>query len=396
MKFLINFIIPLLLSLQGFYLESLGFSPPVIMGALLLVCCAALVLLAGGRVEFKGSIVVRFYLVCLCVSIFALLLNQEGYEPSRALGFLVVVVVSISMVIVKRYIDIRVIVIFLISIHSLFFYYQFIAYYVFGADVDFTYYFTGMAQKGWGGSFYHEELGRLRRLGGLYNEPGTYATFIAPLVALAANYLNRSLWYNLAFFLGLASLVLSFSTFGLLFSVLVVLFVLFTYRGKVFLYLSGISFCGFVYAAPYFYYRFFERASLGVDTGLEFRFYFLDQVYLYLSSGVTEFLFGAGLLAPDLSGKIDVIAAVNDSSLIVYLMLTIGPVATVSLVSFLLLCARGVGRFSLAAMMIVLVSKISIFWVFSPFLMSLIFISKHVFSEVTAKNITKARDGLSF
>lgn len=384
MRFLINLVIPILISLQGFYLESLGFSPPVIFGAILLFCSSILVVLMGRKFISNNWVVLIFYLFSLFVSILALLFNQEFYDENRALGFLLVIVVAVSMVFLQKYLDIKLIVISLVFFHSIFFYFQFSAYYVFGIDVDYAHSFTGIAQKGWGGSYYHEELGKLRRLGGLYNEPGTYSTFIAPLVALAACYIKESLWSKSVFYFGLASLILSFSTFGLIFSAIIIGLVLYSYKGKDVLYLGAVSLLGVVFAGPYFYYRFFERASYGVETGLEFRFYFVEQVYMYLTSGVKEFIFGAGLLLPDLSGKVAVIAAVNDSSLILYLMLTIGPIATLCLLGFLLYKSIKVGRFSVAAITIVLISKASLFWLYTPFLLSLI-----LFAQVGANSRTK-------
>ena len=315
-----------LASLQGFYFFNYGIAPFAILGGCLFILLSWVSFLKNHHSininQFTASYV---YILVLILSIFSIFYYQDVYDLKRLIGFCFSILICFSVATVVDERNIKNILEILLIVHTSYFFTQFFSYYLFGIDVDLIKVITGVSQKGWGGSFSLDSLGDLRRFGGLYNEPGTYATFISPVLAMYITYFLQSKKCKIITYLTLLSLILTFSTFAFIFSTLIAITMVIIYKQKA-LFVATTYVLGFVTVIPYFLYRFFERSSYGVDTGTEFRFEFLDITYQYIFSGVAEFFLGTGQLITDFSGKAQLPAALNDSSLFLSLVFTNGPI----------------------------------------------------------------------
>ncbi|MFA0456307.1 hypothetical protein AB4624_01560 [Vibrio breoganii] len=365
----------LFVSLQGFYFTSIGLSPFAVIGAIFIFACY-LILQATSRgytldiASYKPFLVYMILFASSAICIFA---YQDNLDVKRLVGFIMVILLAFTAPRVFSSDSIEISLKLLLTVHVVYFYIQFISYYAFGMDVDLILAVTGTAQKGWGGSFSLDSLGNLRRLGGLFNEPGTYATFIAPALSIFCCYYSKSRFNQYLIYACLASLVLTFSTFALIFSSIIALTLAISIRGKALVYVGAFYGCGLVTVLPYFLYRFFERSQYGIDTGTEIRSYFVNLVFEFLTSGLKEFLLGAGQLITDYTSKASIIWALNDSSLFLSLVFTSGPILTLVIFSILVIAALKKGVFNALAVIIIFLSKASLFWIYTPVILVVLY-----------------------
>lgn len=363
-----------LLSLQGFYFPSIGLAPFTLLG----MCLVILIYLFSINNLYIETSKYRFYplffyLVFFIQSIIAVFLYNDNTDIKRLFAFIIVITLTFISPRVFDNKSIERALKIMLTIHISYFYLQFVAYYLFNIDVDVIKLVTGIAQKGWGGDFSTDRLGHLRRLGGLFNEPGTYATFIAPTLAVFCRYYKNCKRNSQLIYAGIVSLILTFSTFALIFSIIICFAIMFVIRGKSIIYIGTLFTFSFMTVLPYFLYRFIERGQYGVNTGVEIRSNFINIVYEYIFTGVTEFLIGTGQLITDFTGKAYISAALNDSSLFLSLVFTSGPILAIWICITLINKANKIGVFSFVSILIILISKISIFWVFTPVLLVVIF-----------------------
>ena len=354
-------------SMQGGYLPQLGVAPLTIIGGLG-VCILGVIYFfkSKSRVGLLLLSLPAFYICSFLTSLLVLNYYGDDINVKRLSGYIFVIAISFLGCFYIKGIDISFILKWFIVFHVCYFLLQFIAFYGFGFDFDLMGSITGVQQKGWGGSYSDERLGgHVRRLGGLFNEPGSYVTFLAPAIALFARYYNQSFLNRSVFYLGVASLILTFSAYGFIFSTLIVFTVMVKFSGREVYLLWIVYLLGAVLVSPYLYYRFFERQVQGLDTGLDFRYHFIEELYRFTFSGYIEFLFGSGLLEPELEGKVDLIASVSDSSLFLTLILTNGFIMTgIWTVLWFFNCMKSKKIFSLVCFVILFLSKISIFYVY--------------------------------
>ena len=109
-----------------------------------------------------------------------------------------------------------------LSIHLLFFFVQFITYYATGNFLDYLEPITGESQRALGGSYTFSALNiKLIRATGLFNEPGSYSTFVFltyAILQIVRKNLNEDLSITLFDGLVLMSILLTFSIFGFIFT----------------------------------------------------------------------------------------------------------------------------------------------------------------------------------
>ena len=214
--------------------------------------------------------------------------------------------------------------IFTISFHLFFFFLQFFAYILFDIHLDFLESFDGEAQRIFGGSHVYTVIGKLIiRPSGLFNEPGTYAVFIAPLVVcLRLLYAQANRTVNFLFFFGLLSLLLSLSSQGIVsFFVIIASHLLVSPKKTSFISLFSLislmaSFLFFV--LPYIQYRFFGTDYVaGTDTGISLRQEIFNQFFYGFQIKYPLWPnFGPGILAAD--------PVPNDLSLILFMFFKLG------------------------------------------------------------------------
>lgn len=389
-------------SLHSFYSYTLTFPVVSVVGVF---GCAILMLVANiskidisiARAAFS---LIFFYILALFWSVLAVVFYNDDVKIDRVMGFIAVVISTFVFSLVLSKLSAKFLLSSILAAHAIFFYTQFVLYYGFSISLDPLELVMGYKQSGWGGSFEHEILGDFVRFGGLYNEPGTYATFMAPLLALFARYRNFSRMSMLIFWGSYISLILTFSVFAFLFVIIITLFV---FRQRAILTTAFIAPIIFMIVLPYIEYRFITFSSAGHDSGINSRIDFINNIAEYLSYGPVELLLGTGFLSVEF--KIESTGAVNDIGLFIYLIATTGFFFSfIAIVLFVYYTMRG-GRSCFAAALIVLFSKISLFAPFFPFIIIMIFseriqkvsrineISDSISGRIYGSGVNRQRDG---
>ncbi len=364
-------------SLQTYYFYSVGL-PLISIVSLFTMGGVLFVASLGKGIRFPKNAttgIVLGYVLILLWSILGMLFYGESPDTKRLLAFLVVILGALVAVTLIRRFPLESLVRFYLLVHASCFFLQLTAYYTIGHVIDFLAPVTGEEQRMFGGTFVFPIIDRFMRPTGLFNEPGTYAAFVAPFVALFDRWYGKSEWNKRIFWVGLSSLLLSFSFFGLVFSGLILLFSR-NVRGlhRIFGFIATM-----VLVVPYFYYRFILRPSIGLDTGIEIRQVFLEQSLSFLLSDQINLTFGAGLLTLD--PRADLGMAYNDAGLFPYFLHFAGLPLTLLFGAALIYVSIKLDRASRVALLIVLLSKHSLFAPFFPFILVAIFWKNRVASS---------------
>jgi hypothetical protein len=358
------------ISLQTYYFYNI--SLPLISVVCLFIMAGILFaasLEKGIRLPKNASVGVALgYVLILVWSIIGLPFYGDSPDAKRFMAFPVVIMGALVAGALFRRIPLENLVRFYLVVHVSFFFLQFITYYATGYGIDYLAPVTGEEQRMFGGSFNFPIIDRFIRAAGLFNEPGTYAIFVAPFVALFERWYEKSVANKRLFWISLSSLVLSFSVYGIIFGVLITLF---SRNVRGFHRLFGFMAC-LALAAPILHYRFVFRPSIGLlDTGLEFRQVFVEESLRFLLSNPIGLVFGSNLLTLD--PRAEFAAAFNDSSLLLYFLHFAGPLLTLLVGAALMYVSIKSDRASRVALLIVLLSKHSLFAPFFPFLLAAIF-----------------------
>lgn len=354
------FIVALLISLQSLYFFGLGLPFYSVVGVLMLMLYAAVVFCLDGSARFilkPLATQVAGPLSLLILSLLAFVFQGEA-SFSRILGFFLMVAVPLSYSIIANRIDPLDIIRKLVLFHSSVFFIQFCLYYGFGIDFDPVALLSDVKQRGWGGSLNHEFLGAFRRLGGLYSEPGTYSTFLAPLIAVLFAARQSSLFEKCILFVGFLSLVLTFSIFAWVFCVIILSIGVLTSFRKIILILPLMP-LGAWLGWPYVAYRFYDASSSKVDSGFDFREDLLVKILEYAGESWRNLLFGTGLLTEDI--PFTFFGAVNDVGLLVFMQLSSGILGVLFIVAIVFHANWRFGFAGLGVVAIVLSSKVSVF-----------------------------------
>jgi hypothetical protein len=321
-------------------------------------------------VDISSKITIWYFLVFLW-SLIGLYIFDLNLDINRALGFFVV---SISSLVSYKYFKVcslEYTLKWFVLINLIFFYVQLFSYYIFDFEIDYLVNITGEKQRMFGGTFQLPYSMKFIRPTGLYQEPGTYATFLAPMIALFGRY-STTVKNNIIFFLSIGSLFFTFSVFGILFGTIIVLF------SRYIKSIYKISFIAIIiaFSIPYLKYRFFTEA-ITADSSLDFR---IHQVVTTLKLYYNEpfsIIFGSNLLSTNPIIKLK--GAHNDSGLILYLMLFLGPFLSVVTLAILIGSILERDRYSKISIFVILISKISIFMPFFPFMLNAIMMKpKHL------------------
>lgn len=350
------------ISLQAYYFEQIRLALFSVLSLVLMAMILLPAIMSNDRVVRPAAALVGVYVVALACAAVGLVFYGEGADQKRLLGFLTVILSTVVAGHFFKHVFVEDAVRTYLKFHISFFYLQFFLYYFAGITVDFLAPITGEEQRMFGGSFSFPLIDRFMRAAGLFSEPGTYATFVAPFVALFERCYGKKPGDSRLFWLALCSLFLSLSIFGIIFSALIFLFsknVRLKHR------LVGLS-LGFAVISPFIIYRFFVRASLGLDTGVELRELFLENSLAFLSSDPLGFLFGANLLSIDPRAELG--ASSNDAGMFFYLLHFGGVPFTMFVLALVGAAFLRCDRPSRMALAILLLSKQSPFIVLFPFI----------------------------
>jgi hypothetical protein len=343
------------LTLQGLYIHSLGFSPFIIIG--IAICILSSLILKTGPLIIKNIDFVPIFLLftIMLIATFNSVI-YGGFDIKRFLGFLLFLPLYISLLKFKIFDPLRFIK-YVLIIHIAVFYLQFFLYYGFSIEFDPIKDISGRSQKGWGGSYNIPYLGKVIRFGGLFNEPGSYSTF----VALLASLLNIKFYeYKGLLILASISMMLSFSSFGLIFSFILFLSIL--ARSKTITKIIAIFLFIFITAiiSDYFFIRFFSNDISA--NGVSFRLEFLQVIYdKYLSNISYTTFFGLGFFNTDINNALNFDNPINDVGLLIYIFATMGLVGT----CVFIMCALIISQFRFnyfLPFLILLLSKFSLTW----------------------------------
>lgn len=186
----------------------------------------------------------------------------------------------------------------IIAIHCLVFLIQFFSYLLFGVFLDFIEPLTGESQRAFGGSYEISFLSRFIRTTGLYNEPGTYATYMMIFLVFFKDFCvlvdrqNFDRWW--VEILVITTTLLALSNFGYIFVSIYALVVYGSLRTSK---LRLLLFLGLLAAGGVVFFEYFQqRFAYGrTDTGIEFRIF--GVVSFVRNLDWWEFLFGRGFSA---------------------------------------------------------------------------------------------------
>lgn len=376
------FIAVFLVSLQSLYLFSINIPIYSVFGVLLLIFlslfCKRSIYLSN---KFSYSNNFRLEkvvpLILVLISSFGAVFYGK-IDLFRILSIILICSIAFSYAKISIYINPLNIIYKVVFVHSFVFIAQFILFYGFSIEIDPVSIFSESQQTGWGGLQEHEVLGKFRRLGGLYKEPGTFATFLAPLVGVLF-IKSESKAHSYVSYFGLLSIFLTFSIYAWVFSI--ILFAIKFYRTKtaIMLMLPAL-FIGIQLALPYVQYRFLDRADA---SGLDDRIEIINNIIGFNFSNFTYFMFGSGLFTVEIPFDYD--SAINDVGLIFYSLLNLGIIGLFLITIFIL---SSVWKLKIPGIFLgcmILVSKISLF---APMFWIIILLMRH-----TTYTIDKTKDG---
>jgi hypothetical protein len=358
-------------SLQSHYFY--GIDLPLISVASLLVLAVVLVFAstdAAVALPLNRDLgIAGAVLLALAWSMVGLVFYGDMPDAKRVVGFVVLFGAVLVGTRLAQVMPVRELLRSYLVVHVGMFWLQFLVYYTTGVVIDVLEPITGEQQRVFYGTFTVPVFGLLLRPAGLFNEPGTYATFVGPVVALYERWLNVRNSDKRLFAAGLLSLFLSFSTFGIVFGLLIVL----CSRHLRFAYRAVVLTIGIGLAVPYLHYRFVLSRAVGADDGLGFRQVFIQESFAFLSSSPLGLLFGSNLLVLD--PRVHFTGAYNDTGLLLYMLHFAGPVLTLMLV---FLVAAQLDRLDRPARVAVLVAALSKISPFAPiFGLLLVFMLTH-------------------
>lgn len=295
----------------------------------------------------------------------ALFVEDINFRQLLLFPLFVLIIFSISQGTVN--LPVKRLLSFIIILHLFFFYIQFLSFLFFDVKFDFLEFFNGEEQRIYGGSFVVPFLNKFIRPSGLFNEPGTYAVNITPLICAYAMTIDRNKFLSPIFILSLFSLVFSLSVQGIISFFVIALFSLFQIPSKrlisflpfILLLLISVFFFSFTYLD----YRFGLSSGVGNDTGIAFR---VDTFAYYLKSLEAQYslwpYLGPGILATT--------GIPNDLSMLVHTVFVFGILPSIIFTLFTINGFSNLGSGSSAYRNYIF--PINKYWLFISFLLILL------------------------
>ncbi len=285
-----------LFSLGSYYFYNVELYLLQFVGVLIVLPLFRLKYIDIGKARL-GGLAVFFFYAFIVGTVFALIYNNNIFQFSKlAIPVFFCMWLAFAAIMFRGYPLIfhkalrRVIL-----IHVGCFIFQFFCYIFTSQFIDFLEPITGEPQRAFGGSYEISFIPIFFRATGLYNEPGTYSTWLIILLLLYKDNRRRlGIFGNdrMLEFLVIGTILLSFSTFGLVFSILYIISIIIEkgFNLRVILIVALLS-------TPFIYVGFEfldQRMALGSEgAGLGFRYQAMD---LYQSGlNVWNAMFGLGM-----------------------------------------------------------------------------------------------------
>jgi hypothetical protein len=183
------------------------------------------------EIKFDNRFFLRFIHIWFFISLFTLYAVFSSGKLSVVLATFVITVSLLGMYVTTPMIDIREMIYnsfaFVLLMHICFFYFQ-VSYWVFTNDViDLVNYFgLGIGEKFSSSKAYELNGQRVPRFMGLYNEPGTYSSYI--FAAMTPLFSTKR--YFLLKFFSFLTLIMNASLYGFIFFCLSILLFLLNYK----------------------------------------------------------------------------------------------------------------------------------------------------------------------
>lgn len=219
--FLIAFVWIFLMTLNSFYFYDLGMPLFSVISALMSI---PLIIIFRVKYEKYMLLIIAVLICVLLFSLTTMLPNTQHVFPARIpLFFLLVPVVLFSSYLLEKHRKITLNVLkTILVVHLVFFFTQFVYFYTTGNFIDYIMPITGEEQRSFGGNYEIDSSGtELIRATGLFNEPGTYSTYIFLILSLVKQLESEIFKKERLTALDLftvVSVLLSFSVFGFIFS----------------------------------------------------------------------------------------------------------------------------------------------------------------------------------
>jgi hypothetical protein len=341
-----------------------GIAIPAVFGLLLFF--------GGSIVSGNVQIPISVLRVLIWFQVYGLLsiLYLEVTDWKRLIGFFVLQSAIFVGASTTRAFDFGRVALLLILIFGGVFYVQFSTYYLTGIYLNFGE-MLGLHSRNLGGTFVVPTLSlNLMRASGIFTEPGNYSNVMALLLFIYSEYssdANKSKFVNLVTrTLAPLSLLFSFSSFGMVYFI-----VLFALRRVSLLSVAFLGLVGASFILPYFISRFTERTETG--SGIAFRLEYLASA-LSQTGSLKGWLIGEGTLSVpaffSLGGGAD-----NDTGLLVFIMREFG-ILTALAILIAIIVKSVVSRRINWVMIALLTTKLSPFMPLVGFLIGLSLFSK--------------------
>ena len=227
-----------LITLESFYSYYLSYNLVYILALIFLILEASSKIHKINRKDFKiPNIFFIFFLIIFILSV----TSYSYYNPNLEYKFFFKTIYALIFIyclaIAIKNENLKYILSIILLIHSGLLIIQFISFYTFFIQIDFFFLLLGSEQKGahllyrFDRSLSSNFLD-LKRFSGLFNEPGTYCNVVAILSCLLSNFKNLNKFQKIILFISTFSLLLTFSTYGYLFFMIILISYTYNYYSK--------------------------------------------------------------------------------------------------------------------------------------------------------------------
>jgi len=361
-----------LISLQDFYSYNLSFTILSVLGLIILFI---LYTIKSKDIIFEKehkNILLLFYIFPLLLSSINFFCNYEILSYKRIIGLLMCVFTfHIFSSLAKNYYEIiNKALYFVLIVHTAFFYFNLVDIYFFNHLFDPILLFTNFEMQATHFTYIFGK--QILRPCGLFQEPGSYAAYLSPLILFFS--LKNTKKSNFILNLSISSLFISLSTFGFILGAIILYFKK-SYKKSVFKIIFPIT----LILLSFLFSIFRFNINLANDTfnlshedrltkensGFERRLFLLNKLSDSLSDDTAKFLFGYSILNPVSIKDIGSTISSNDSGFFFYSILFNGLIYTFI---FYILYFKFYNRNlkSIAFITLLTFSKISIFSLIFP------------------------------
>jgi hypothetical protein len=223
------FVITFLITLESFYSYYLSFNIAYVLVLVVLILQALSKIDIIKKKDFRlPNNFLTFFLIIFLLSVISHIYYKPNIEYKFFFKILYALIFIYCLSISIKNENLKSILSIVLLIHSTLLIIQYISFYTYFVQIDFFNLFWGIEQKGAHlqyvqGDESSRNLLRLKRFSGLFNEPGTYCNVIGILSCMLSNFKNLNKLHKIILFISTFSLLLTFSTYGYLFFIIILI-----------------------------------------------------------------------------------------------------------------------------------------------------------------------------